>query len=76
MAVWGLNEFEGDGGGAFYGVEVAAGGAETAFAAEGDLFEFAAVFAAVECATIGKIAAVEHFCDVFDDGGADCDTAV
>lgn len=40
------------------------------------MFEFAAMFAAVESATIGIIAAVKHFDDVFGDGVADCDAAV
>ena len=50
-------------------VFVAAGGTEPALASEGDVFEISAVRAAVHCAAVGRIAAMDHLVDVFNNSG-------
>ena len=63
-----LKEFKRHGGSPVDGVFVAAGRAEPAVAAERDKFKLAAVGAGIHCAAIGRVATVDHFVNVFDDG--------
>lgn len=65
VAVGNVNQLEGHGSSALHGVEVSAGGAETAVAAERDKFQFSAVRTAIHGSTEGGIAAVDHFFDIF-----------
>lgn len=67
VAVTGIYQFKGHTGSAFHGIFVAAGGAETAFAAERDKLKLSAVWTAIHGATKGGIAAVDHFFNIFDD---------
>ena len=50
MTVSDINELKGHRGGAFYGIFVATGRAETAVTAERNEFEFSAVRTAIHCA--------------------------
>ena len=70
MPVGGINEFKGRGCSALHGVEVSAGRAETAFAAERDEFQLSAMGTAVHCPAKGRVSAVNHFFHVFNDGVA------
>ena len=49
----------------FHSVFIAAGRAETAFAAERHKFKFPAVWTGIHSAAIGRIAAVDHLINVF-----------
>lgn len=57
-------------GGAFHGILIAAGRAETAVAAERDIFEVAAFRAAVHGTAKRGVTTVDHLLDVFDDSVA------
>ena len=61
------DELKGHGGSALHGVQVPTGGAEAAVAAERNEFQFAAVGTAIHCTTKGRIAAVDHLLNIFDD---------
>ena len=63
-----INKFKGHRGSAFHGICIATGGAETAMASERNKFEFATVGAAIHGAAKGRIAAVDHFINIFNDG--------
>ena len=76
MPVLAVYEFKGHSGAAAYGVEVAAGGAKTAFTSKWDKVKFAAAFAAVYREAVIGITAVKHFMDIFKNGITDSDTAV
>lgn len=65
VAVMDVYQFKGHAGSAFHGIFIAAGGAETAVAAERDKFEITAVWAAKHSAAKGRIAAVNHLIDIF-----------
>ena len=65
MAVTDINQFKGHAGSAFQGIFIAAGGAETAVAAERDKFKLSAVRTAIHGTAIGRIAAVYHLIDIF-----------
>ena len=65
MPVGDIDQFEGHRGSALHGVEIATGRAETAVTAERDEFQPAAVRAAIHGAAEGRIAAVDHFIDIF-----------
>jgi len=67
VAMTDIYQFKGHTGSAFHGIFVAAGGAETAFAAERDKLKLSAVWTAIHGATKGGIAAVDHFFNIFDD---------
>jgi len=56
------------------GIEVTAGGTETAFTAERDNFKGTTKFAAVNSMTIIIIAAMKHFIDIFKYGITNTDT--
>ena len=62
-----VDELKGHGGSALHGVQVPTGGAEAAVAAERNEFQFAAVGTAIHCTTKGRIAAVDHLINIFDD---------
>lgn len=66
MAVRDIGEFKGHRGSALHGVEIAAGRAETAVAAERDEFELAAVRTAIHGPAKGGVAAVDHFFHVIN----------
>ncbi len=65
VPVGNVDQFERHGGSALHGVEVTAGRAETAVAAERDEFQLAAVRAAVHCPAKGGVATVDHLINVF-----------
>ena len=65
VAMTDIYQFKGHTGSAFHGIFIAAGGAETAFAAERDKLEFSAVGTAIHGTAKGRIAAVYHFIDIF-----------
>lgn len=65
-----INQLKGHRGSALHGVLIAAGRAETAVAAEGDKFEFTTGRAAIHSTTKSRVATMDHFIDVFDDGRA------
>ena len=65
VAVTGIYQFKGHTGSAFHGIFVAAGGAETAFAAERDKLKLSAVGTAKHGTTKGRVAAVYHLIDIF-----------
>ena len=65
VAVTGIYQFKGHTGSAFHGIFVAAGGAETAFAAERDKLKLSAVGTAIHGTAKGRTAAVKHFVNIF-----------
>lgn len=62
------DEFKGHRGSAFHSIEITAGGAETAVAAERDEFKLATMRTAEHGTTKGGITAMNHFVHVFYDG--------
>lgn len=62
-----IDQFKGHGGSTMHSIEVPAGRAETAVAAKGDKFEFAAMWTAVHGAAKSGITAVYHFFHIFND---------
>ena len=67
MTVGDIDEFKGHGCSALHGVEISAGRAEAAVAAEGNKFEFSAVGTAIHGPAKGWVTAVDHFFNIFDD---------
>ena len=65
VAVTDIYQFKGHTGSAFHGIFIAAGGAETAFAAERDKLKLSAVGTAKHGTTKGRVAAVYHLIDIF-----------
>ena len=68
MTVGTADEFKGHLGGAINAILVTAGRTKTAFTAEGDKFQFTAMRAAIQGTTEGRIAAVDHFFNILNDG--------
>ena len=68
VAVWDIDKLKGHGGSALHGVEITAGRAEAAVAAERDKFQLAAVGTAVHGPAESWVATVNHFLHVFNDG--------
>ena len=66
MPVDDVNKLEGHRGSALHGVEIPAGGAEAAVAAERDKFQLATVRAAVHGTAKGRVAAVDHFIHILN----------
>jgi len=67
MAVVAVKQFKGHRSGTVNGVHVPAGRAETAVAAEGDKFPFAAVWASIHRTAVGGVPTMNHFFYVFND---------
>lgn len=67
MPVGNTDQFKGHRDSALHGIKVAAGRTEAAVAAERNEFQFAAVGTAIHCTTKGRIAAVDHLINIFDD---------
>ena len=65
VAMTDIYQFKGHTGSAFHGIFIAAGGAETAVAAERNKFKLSAVRTAIHGTAIGRIAAVYHLIDIF-----------
>ena len=65
VAMTDIYQFKGHTGSAFHGIFIAAGGAETAFAAERDKLKLSAVGTAKHGTTKGRVAAVYHLIDIF-----------
>ena len=61
VAVWDIDKLKGHGGSALHGVEITAGRAEAAVAAERDKFQLAAVGTAVHGTAESGITTVDHF---------------
>ena len=68
MAVGTADEFKGHLSGAVNAILVTAGRAKTALTAEGNKFQFTAMRAAIQGTTEGRIAAVDHFFNILNDG--------
>jgi len=66
MTMDNIDQFKGHRGGALHGIEIAAGGAETAVTTEGDKFEVSAVWAAVHGTAKSRVAAVGHLFHVLN----------
>ena len=60
-----IDEFKRHGCSTLHSVEISAGGAETAFAAEKDKLKLPAVWAAIHGTAEGGVAAVYHLIDIF-----------
>ena len=60
-----IDEFKRHGCSTLHSVEISAGGAETAFAAERDKLKLSAVGTAKHGTTKGRVAAVYHLIDIF-----------
>lgn len=67
MPVGDIDEFKGHRCSAPHGVQVAAGRAEAAVAAERDEFQLSAAWAAIHCPAESGIATVNHLLHVFND---------
>ena len=67
VAVWDIDKLKGHGGSALHGVEITAGRAEAAVAAERDEFQLSAMRTAVHFPAERGIAAVNHFFHVLND---------
>ena len=65
VAMTDIDQFKGHTGSAFHGIFIAAGGAETAFAAERDKLKLSAVGTAIHGTAKGRTAAVKHFINIF-----------
>ena len=65
MAMCDIYQLKGHTGGAFYGIFVSAGRAETAVASEGDKFKLAAMGTAVHGTAKSWIATVDHLVNIF-----------
>lgn len=68
MAMGNVDQLKGHRGSALHGIKVSTGRTETAVAAERNKFQLAAVGTAIHDPAKGRIAAVDHFVHVFDDG--------
>ena len=68
MTMGNVDQFKGHRGSALHGIKVSTGGTETAVAAERNEIELAAVGTAIHGTAKGRIAAVDHFIHVFNDG--------
>lgn len=65
MAVGNIDQFKGHRGSALHGIFIAAGGAETAVAAERDGFQLSTVGTAVHGTAGRRITTADHFIDIF-----------
>ena len=66
VAVGDVDQFKGHRGSTLHGIEIPAGGAESAVAPEGYEFELSTSRTAVHCPAKGGVAAVDHFIHVFN----------
>lgn len=67
MSMNSANKLEGHRGSTLHGIEITAGGTETAMAAERDKFQLTTVRTAIHGATKGRITAVDHFIHILND---------
>lgn len=74
MPVCTFDKLERHGGSSANGVKISAGGTESTFTAEGDVYNMATMFTAVDGKAIFKIAAAEHFVDILKNGIPNMDT--
>ncbi len=65
VSVLNVNEFERHLGSSFHGIFIAACRAETAVASERDIFKVATMGTSVHGTAVGRVAAVDHFFNVF-----------
>lgn len=65
VAVEGIYQFKRHTGGTFHGIFIAAGRAEAAMTAKRNKFKLAAVGTAIHGAAKGRVAAADHFFDIF-----------
>ena len=70
MPMLGINEFERHGSCAVDRVHISASRTETAVATKRDKLKMPAVITTIHCAAEGRITAIDHLFDVFDDSGA------
>ena len=70
VAVGDVDQFKGHRGSTLHGIEIPAGGAESAVAPEGYEFELSTSRTAVHCPAKGGGAAVDHFIHVFNNRSA------
>ena len=65
VSVFGIDNLKGHGGSAVNGIFIAAGRTEAAFTAERNKFKCATIRTAVHGTAKGRVAAVDHFIDIF-----------